>query len=262
MLRVRLFTLVVCFLFLTGCATFIEVQIKRAPELNLGEVKTLKIEPFDISGRLSLDLGESHHGGAIVGALVGMAMDAGANKIAERSYPALQQGELAGLKEKVFKDGFYKVNEAGDFDARITGLIHFTVTDSGESKSYQDKNGKNIYYYELTRQAQVSVKFTVLDNAGTVVGATEVTSSASQAVKDDNRERARNAAPAWDELVRQAATQTAWPSRPEYHADDRSRHPPAPNRFPPGRGPFDPQCERTCIGALTAPSENQQPKSR
>jgi hypothetical protein len=205
----RIYVIAVFAFLLAGCATTIQLQIKRAPELNLVGVKKLKIEPFGVSGSLSLDNGLG--GGGILGAVIGMAVDAGASKIAEEKHPGLQAAELLGIKQTVYTDGYYTVTEGQDYDAVVTGAIHYEVRDSGGDRQTKDDQGRVYVWYQIDRTAEVRVQFSVADKTGKVIGASQVYTSVSYDARGENRQRAFDNAAPWESMVQKGLTETQEP---------------------------------------------------
>lgn len=197
----------------TACVTSIPVKIRRAPELNLVGVQTLEIKPFDVSGNLDIDVGNTGKG--LLGAVADVALDAGVNKLGERKHKDLQRHHVQGLKGVIVHDGYYKVADKGAKDGVLSGSVLYEVSDSGESGEVVEKvDGKDQTrkVYTLTRRAKVTVRIQVVDKDGEVLGATDLGAEVQDQVVADNRDHARDEIEAWDSLVRKAIDVTQQPT--------------------------------------------------
>jgi hypothetical protein len=188
-----------------GCATSVRLKIQRAPELSLPGVKSLKLQPFSVSGDLDLNLVNSSN--SMLGSLVNAAAGAGANKLGESKNPALQADHLQGLQSALFKNGFYEVNDGKTgkaSDAVMSGTVYYEVEDKGESKEEKDSDGKILHWYEMNRQAKVTVRFNVARSSGEMIGSSEVSGMASESTKEKTENDARNHVTPWEKVVRAA----------------------------------------------------------
>jgi hypothetical protein len=202
---IRLLPVVFGALLFAGCSTSVRLKIQRAPELNLAGVKSLSLEPFSVSGDLSLNLVNSSN--SMLGSLVNAAAGAGANKLGESKNPALQADHLQGLQSALFQNGFFKVNEGkGDKggDAIISGTVYYEVEDEGQNGEEKDSDGKKVGYYEMTRKAKVTVKFNVKRSTGEMIGSSEATGMAEESTKQPTENDARNRIKPWEKVVREA----------------------------------------------------------
>ncbi len=197
------------FFFILGCSSNVKLQIKKAPELNLVGVKTLKIQKFEISGDLDLDL--MNKSGGLLGTVVGMAVDAGANKLAQGRHEGIQQAGLSGLKQVTFQNGYYKVVDGDDCDVSVTGNIYYNVRDEGTDEEDKDDKGNVTRWYEIKRKADVKVKFSITDKSGHIIGMSEVAGSSEKTAKGDDRDEARENVTAWESVVRDALARTNEP---------------------------------------------------
>jgi hypothetical protein len=191
---------------LSACVTSIPVKIRRAPELNLIGVKTLHVEPFKVNGNLDLDVGNTGKG--LLGAVAGVAVDAGVNKLAERKHPGIQQQHLDGLRGVIVSDGYYQVVEDGKpTDGKLTGAIQYEVNDEGNEETVSEKvDNKKVekQVYTLVRTAKVTLRLQVTGADGKMLGATELTAEAQDKETRDKRDQARDDIEEWDSLVRKA----------------------------------------------------------
>lgn len=182
-----------------GCATGIELQYVKAPEINLSQVKTIKIMPFEVSGELDLDYMNSGNG---LGCdLTRTALDAGVDKITENLRSEIQRTELEAMKHAVVQNGFYRITGGQDFDAQVSGNIHYKVTDKGQAVDEKDRKGKITSSYRIRRTAEVEVAFSVIQKDGAVLGSSTVSGSAEEAGEGDDREKAGRNTAEWQTLV-------------------------------------------------------------
>jgi len=188
----------------SGCASTTRLQIKRAPELSLPGVKTIKLKEFDVSGDLRLDLTS---GGGLLSAVVNAGLDAGVNAAASRKDEGFQKQNLSDLKQAILKNGYYKVTDGDNYDALITGSYVYDVEDDGEEGSEKTKEGTR-YWYQIKRKTTAKVNFTVADKTGNIIGASDATGSATANTQADTRSQARNNIEGWQTLVRRSFTQS------------------------------------------------------
>jgi tetratricopeptide (TPR) repeat protein len=189
----------------TGCSTSVRLKIQRAPELNLPGVKSLRLDPFSVSGDLNLNLVNSSN--SMLGSLVNAAAGAGATKLGESKHPALQADHLQGLQSALFKNGFYEVNDGKGgkpIDAVVTGTVYYEVEDEGETQSEKDSDGKVQTWFEMHRKAAVTIRFNVARASGEMIGTSEAKGMASETTKDKTENDARNHVTPWEKVVRAA----------------------------------------------------------
>jgi len=208
------------FFFLLGmlgtcaCVTSIPVKIRRAPELNLVGVKTLDVEPFKVNGNLDLDLGKT--GSGVLGAVAGVALDAGVNKLAERKHKGIQQEHVDGLRGVIVSDGYYQVvNGSGSTDSKLSGTIQYEVNDEGAEETITEKvDNKKVErkVYTLTRTADVTIRLQATATDGKVWGVTELSRSVRVQQTRDTRDQARDDIEEWDALVRKAVAELQKPT--------------------------------------------------
>ncbi|MEK7392237.1 MAG: hypothetical protein AAB214_06695, partial [Fibrobacterota bacterium] len=187
----------------SGCASTTRLQIKRAPELSLPGVKTIKLKEFDVTGDLRLDLTS---GGGLLGAVVNAGLDAGVNAAASRKDEGFQKQNLSDLKQAILKNGYYKVTDGDNYDAIISGSYVYDVEDDGEEGSDKTDKGTT-YWYKIQRKTNAKVNFTVADKTGNIIGASDAMGYATANTQAETRSQARNNIEGWQTLVRRSFTQ-------------------------------------------------------
>jgi len=191
-----------CIIILAGCSTSVRLRVERAPELSLTGIEKLKIDRFGVTGKLDLELIKKE--GDVLGTIAKIAIDAGTNKMAKRQHPSISASHRQGLKSVISSHGYYKVTEGADFDAKIGGDIYYNVKDAGQEKVETDKKGNSRKYYELTRNANVSLQITVTDKKGEVIGTSSAHARAWNRTRKDNHTAAIIGAEIWHKVVKNA----------------------------------------------------------
>lgn len=191
-------------LLVSGCASTTRLQIKRAPEMSLPGVKTIKLKEFDVTGDLKLDLTS---GGGLLGAVVSAGLDAGVNAAAAKKDEGFQKQNLSDLKQAILKNGYYKITDGDNYDALITGSYVYDVEDDGEEGSEKTKEGTR-YWYEIKRKTNAKVNFTVADKTGNIIGASDASGYTTASARGDDKYQARNNIEGWQSLVRKCFSQS------------------------------------------------------
>lgn len=189
-------------LALSGCATTTLIQIKRAPELSLPGVKTVKVKPFDLSGDLDLELASG--GGGLLGDVVSAGLDAGTNALASKKDTVFQKQNLEDIKRAIVQNGYYKVTEGDDYDVLITGTSFYEVKDDGKDGQDKDSNNKTTYWYEIQRKANTRFSFSVVDKAGKIVAASEAKGLQTASARANDKAAALGRIDAWQGVVRKS----------------------------------------------------------
>jgi uncharacterized protein DUF6340 len=198
-------------LFMSGCATTVKLKVKRAPELNLGDAKTLVIEPFAVSGSLELDGSGNTGGSGLLGMVSNMASSAASNKIGELAHPGIQKETMNGYKLFVTNDGYYQLIEDASPDARVVGRILYNVRDSGYEREIKKKDGSKYKEYKLERTANVTVYITAKDKNGKEIGTAELTKKAYAYTTQSDKNAARSKIKSWPRMVKDALIKTYVP---------------------------------------------------
>lgn len=193
---------------LVGCASSTQIKLTRAPELTLAGVKTLRLEPFAFTADVALS--GSPGGQDPAGVIVDLLVDEALRARARRREPEFQSLLLSAWTEALGRNGYYGVKEVGA-DARVAGTVHYAVRDTRDRVKEKQKDGAVLVHFDAGRMAEVTVRFTVTDRRGAVLGASTVSAVAQRKRRADRPEKAEADLPAWDVLVRDALAQTAPP---------------------------------------------------
>lgn len=187
---------------LSGCATTIKMQVKRAPAINLEDAKTLAIEPFSVTGNLDLDLMDSKNN--LMGVVTSIAVNVGTNKIAETQHDDIQTAHHEGLRSAIFKNGHFKVSNSKNAQASIGGNINYDVSDNIQKNESKDKQGNITYFYDLERTAKVNIQLNVNDEKGTMIGSTTLSATQKNSARGATKKEVRNRVEDWSKLVKKA----------------------------------------------------------
>ncbi len=193
------FSLCICILF-SACSTSVNLRIKRAPEINLIGVKTLKLEEFKFSGDLNLDVVDNP--GGLVGVILDVGVGVGAYKMAEKKHSALQFHHIEGLKNAFYNNGFYNVTDGINHDATISGTIYYEIEDKAEQKESKDKEGNVSTWFEIARRATVTVNFSIHDKKGNLLGTSMLKTWQRDVSKGDTKDQARDKITPFEKLLR------------------------------------------------------------
>jgi len=187
---------------LSGCATTVKMQVKRAPELDLKDVKTVSVKDFSVNGNLNLDLFNKKKG--LMGAVTSIAADVGSNELAKRHHDEIKTLHRNGLKNALFSNGYFKVSDGDNSQATIGGNINYNVSDEFIEETHKDEKGKTTKFFTLERKAKVSINMQVTDKSGTIIGSKTLSTTkgtrASGLKKGDAREKTEE----WHKIVNKA----------------------------------------------------------
>lgn len=189
-----------------GCASSTHLRFARAPELTLTGVKSLRLEPFAFTADVDLGGDLGRHG--LEGAVVGLFVDEALNARARRKEPEFQALLRSAWTEALTQNAYYSVSEGGA-DARVTGTLHYNVRDARGRVKEKQKDGGTVVHFEAARVAEATVRFTVTDRRGDVLGASTFSTVAQRKGRAARPEKAEADLPAWDVLVREAIGRTA-----------------------------------------------------
>ena len=187
---------------LTGCATTVKMQVKRAPAINLEDTKTIAIDPFSVTGNLDLDLVDSKNN--LLGVVTNIAVSVGSNKLAEAQHDDIQTAHRDGLRNAIFNNGHFQVSSGNNIQATLAGNINYDVVDKLDKNETKDKQGNVVVSYTLNRTAKVSVQMNVNDKKGTMIGSTTLTASSKKQSYGVSKKEARNRTEDWSKLVKKA----------------------------------------------------------
>jgi hypothetical protein len=150
---------------LAGCASTVQVNVRHAPELGLGAVKTVKIEKFTVQGGVNLNLSRNilldFVGDVVVGGFV------------EPDRASLQDAHRQGLAAAIARNGYFQISDSDAANVRIDGGLDYHVSDH-VTESEQKTGSVTIKTYTLARTANATVVFHVTDKSGKVLGSSKV----------------------------------------------------------------------------------------
>jgi hypothetical protein len=138
---------------LAGCATATTTfDVTRAPEMRIAGVRTVKIDVFETEGFCRTSIW-----GPQQDSLAARASDlAFAPNL--RDYPKFLRGAL--------RTGQYKVAEAEDVDARVSGKVACDMVLESRFFGSKNRDGKVERRYQVERRVTITVKFSVAHKSG------------------------------------------------------------------------------------------------
>jgi tetratricopeptide (TPR) repeat protein len=197
-------------IILIGCSSSIRFQVKRAPEINLPGVKTLKLGTTGISGKMALEIVRSDKTGT-VGKVVDKGLNEGVEKLARKKYPSILQEHAKDFMEVFLKNGYYEIAKGRNYDAIVNAEMEYTVADRGGEIEVKDKQGNVSQKYEIVRTASVVMKFNITDKSGKFLGSSQVSGRSSSKARGKNRLDANIDLKGWEPLLRAAVRGTHVP---------------------------------------------------
>ena len=205
--HVRLWPLVFIIFFLFGCASSTNLRIRRAPEIDLSEVRYIRVEPFALTG--SLDLKQYHEESFIITIIIDILSDKYdkiARKNSELSF--LHQRELSN---ELSRDGYYMVTLGREFDASLGGTISYTIKDDFDQEKRTDLNGKDYMTNLIKRTIECDVELTVTDKNRDIIGSSRF--YLERTVDTENRDRYYlfQDLIEWEELLQETIRETYLP---------------------------------------------------
>jgi len=176
--------LAVLFLGLGGCTSVVKLNVKHAPEMDLGAARTLSVARFTVSGQVHLDAanGRDAWSNLLKNAVVG--------SFAAPSDVSVQETQYAGLVDALVRNGYYQVSTAAA-DAKVSGHVDYRVDDRLSSQENKKAEEGKRMTYTLTRTVEVSLNFMVTDSRGMVLGNSQVRHSSEKKWEDDSEEAVR-----------------------------------------------------------------------
>ncbi|MFH2134876.1 MAG: DUF6340 family protein [Pseudomonadota bacterium] len=179
--------LAVLFLGLGGCTSVVKLNVKHAPEIDLGAARTLSVARFTVSGQVNLDAANGRD------AWSNLVKNAVAGSFAAPSDVSVQENQYSSLVDALSRNGYYQIS-TGTTDAKLTGHVDYRVDDrlsSQENKKAEE--GKRITY-TLTRKVEATLHFLVTDKRGMVLGNSQVTHASEKKWTDDSEAEVRKRA--------------------------------------------------------------------
>lgn len=131
----RAVLLVVTLSGMVGCSSVVKMNVKHAPEVDIGAVRTLQVEPFTVSGQVDLD---SDGDGNVWRNLIKNAV---LGRIVMPSDVSVQNRQYADLVGALKRNGYFQVT-TGMAEARIGGQIEYRIEDQVTAKARKSKEIK------------------------------------------------------------------------------------------------------------------------
>lgn len=137
------------FMELSGCSSVVKLNVKHAPEVELGVVRTLGVERFSVSGRVNLDVADDGN------AWRNMMKNTVAGSLLAPSDENVQKAQYAGLVEALQRNGYFQVS-TGLADARLSGHVDYRVNDrvSVKERKLTEKEKREIAEEEQRKRAE------------------------------------------------------------------------------------------------------------
>lgn len=174
-------------LVLGGCTSVVKLNVKHAPEMDLGAARTLSVARFTVSGQVNLDVanGNDIWSNLLKNAVVG--------SFSAPSAVSVQENHYSSLVDALVRNGYYQIG-TGTADANVSGHVDYRVDDrlsSLEDKKAQE--GKRMSY-TLTRKVEATLRFMVTDKNGMLLGNSRVQHSSEKKWTDDSEQKVRERA--------------------------------------------------------------------
>ena len=185
--------------FFTGCSTTVSFKVRRAPEINLAGIKTLKVADVEMDSELSLDMVNDNSGlGGVIDLLGNVGVEVIANKSLKKKFI---RKYVSGLENCIAKSGHFKMVKGNPFDAQIKGVVQYKVKDVASQVQEKDSTGALIKREKILRKVSVSVLFNIEDSSGKELGKSKVNVFSQTVGKGIIKQEARDQIMNWDKLV-------------------------------------------------------------
>lgn len=178
---------VLCAVVLAGCSTIVQLNVRHAPELDLGGAKSLAVDKFTVSGHTSLDAVNT---GNVLRNVLGNALVGG---LTAPDDSKVQDAHYRGLVDALVRNDYFQIRESGNVDARMRGNVDYKIEDSMNKADVKEKNGTKTVY-TLTRSTTVTVNFQVLSASDVILGTSTVASRNEKKWSGDSEENVRSRA--------------------------------------------------------------------
>lgn len=179
--------LAVFFLALGGCTSVVKLNVKHAPEIDMGATRTLSVARFTVSGQVHLDAanGRDVWSNLLKNAVVG--------SFAAPSDVSVQENQYSGLVDALMRNGYYQIS-TGEADAKLSGHVSYRVDDRlAKLENKKAEEGKRMTY-TLTRTVEATLNFLVTDKQGMVLGNSQVRHASETKWEDDSEGKVRERA--------------------------------------------------------------------
>jgi hypothetical protein len=175
------------FLGLGGCTSVVKLNVKHAPEIDMGAARTLSVARFTVSGQVNLNTANDRDvwSSLVKNAVVG--------SFAAPSDVSVQENQYSSLVDGLVRNGYYQIS-TGDADAKLTGHVDYRVDDRLSSQENKKAEEGKRMTYTLTRTVEATLHFLVTDRRGMVLGNSQVQHSSEKKWSDDSEKEVRERA--------------------------------------------------------------------
>ncbi len=185
---VKLPALLLCAALASGCSSVVPLNVRHAPQIDLGAAQTLTVQDFSVSGQVDLAVGGE---GDVLRNLLTRTI---ASSLAAPADVNVQKQHHTALVEALLRNGHFKVSE-GAGEVRLSGHVAYKVQDALSEKEWKDtQSGDKKERYTLTRTTTAEVSFQVADAQGVVLGAARVSESMQRKWEGKDAQEVRKAA--------------------------------------------------------------------
>ncbi len=179
--------LAVLFFGLGGCTSVVKLNVKHAPEMDMGATRTLSLTRFTVSGQVNLDAANDRD------AWSSLLKNAVVGSFAAPSDVSVQENQYSSLVDALVRNGYYKIS-TGEADAKLSGHVEYRVNDSLSSQENKKAEEGKRMTYTLTRTVEATLNFLVTDKHGMVLGNSQVQHSSEKKWTDDTEAEVRKRA--------------------------------------------------------------------
>ncbi len=185
---VKLPALLLCAALAGGCSSVVKLNVRHAPQIDLGAAQTVTVQDFSVAGQVELNVGGERD------VLRNLLTRSIAGSLAAPSDVNVQKQHHTALLEALLRNGHFKVSE-GAGDVRLSGHVAYKVQDGLSEKEWKDtQSGEKKERYTLTRTTTAEVSFQVADAQGVVLGAARVSESLQRKWEGKDAQEVRKSA--------------------------------------------------------------------
>ncbi|MBU0689722.1 MAG: hypothetical protein KJ850_00995 [Gammaproteobacteria bacterium] len=179
--------LAVLFFGLGGCTSVVKLNVKHAPEMDMGPTRTLSVARFTVSGQVNLDVANDRD------AWSNLVKNAVVGSFAAPSDVSVQENQYSSLVDALTRNGYYQIS-TGMADAKLSGHVDYRVDDSLSSQENKKAEEGKRMTYTLTRTVEATLHFLVTDQRGMVLGNSQVKHASEKKWTDDSEKEVRERA--------------------------------------------------------------------
>lgn len=219
--HIRFVFALVCIIFLfLNCAPSTQLTVRRAPEIDLGEMRYIRIEPFAITGSLNLKQYHEENFLTIIIDILSEKYQEVARKNNEMS--VLHQRELGN---EIARDGYYTVTFGRNYDASLGGTITYRIKDIYTQEKRTDPHGNKYMTNIIKRTIECDVDLMITDRNADIIGSSRF--FLEKTIESENRDRYYlfQELMSWEELLLTTVRETYIPTiqkiAPYYTAEKR-----------------------------------------